>query len=133
MTRALLALSTTAVLALAAGCGGGGGSSKAPANPPGKPDAAAAKVAQGYVDDYTNHRAKPICSALAQAVVAQMNGVKGCLKQVKASFKAGVFPKLHVKAAYASGGTATAVFRDTPRQVTLTREGSAWKVSNGGT
>ena len=132
MSRTILALSV--VGAFVAGCGGGSSSPKSPPHPTGKRTPAAAQVAQRYLDSYTNHNANPICSSLlGSEVIAQMQGVKGCLKQVKASFKVGTFPKLHVRTALANGDTATAILRDSPRQITLTREGGKWKVTNGGT
>lgn len=129
-------MASTAVLAGCGGSGGDGGDGGTKAEPPklaGANGPAAAKVAQQYVDAYTHENAKAICGLVAQSVRVQLEVDASCVKTVKKSFGAAVEDKLHTNRAYVKGNQAIVTFRDSPRQVTVTRVGRTWKVINGGT
>jgi ABC-type Fe3+-hydroxamate transport system substrate-binding protein len=109
-----------------------GSSSPKPSAPAGTKDAAAARVAQAYVDAYAHRRPARVCALLAAAVRAQLTQKGSCTATVRASLK-GAQPRLKVSGALRQGTTATAKLTGSPRQITLTREGATWKVSDGGT
>lgn len=109
-----------------------GGSASKPAAPAGTKDPAAARAAQAYVDAYTHHQAKRICALLADTVRAQLTQKGSCAATIRASFQ-GADPRLAVAGATRQGATAVATFKGSSRQVTLRRQGAAWKVVDGGT
>jgi hypothetical protein len=103
------------------------------AQPPGRPDAAAKRVAQQYLDGYSSKRAAGVCAALTAAARSQLATHGGsCLRAISDSLKGRTFPTLDVRLATVRGNTATATIVGQPRMITLTREGGGWKVSNGG-
>jgi hypothetical protein len=120
-----------ALLPVLAGCGGG---DSGDSGPKGTPDPEAKKAAQEYIDAYAAGSPPRICAALAGSVRKQLADDKGtCEKTIAANIKGQNFEKLTVKEALADGGTAHAIFEGIPRQITLVRDPSAWKVSDGGT
>lgn len=119
------------VAVFAAGCGGGGDEKKPPALQ-GTNDPAATKVAQAYVDAYTAKNPEAICRLLAESVRAELSKAKSCGRALRPTLKLD-FPKFTALRSYKNGATAVVSFKDSPRQVTLTREAGAWRVSNGGT
>lgn len=126
-------LASTAALA---GCGGGGGDSQTRVEPPkltGEDNPAAVKVAQQYVDAYVKEDARAICALLAKSVRVQLEADASCPKTVKKSFGSAVQDKLRTDRAYVKGDQAIVTFKESPRQVTVARQGQAWKVVNGGT
>lgn len=114
-----------------AGCGGGNNEKKAPALQ-GANDPAATKVAQAYVDAYTAKNPDAICRLLAESVRAELSKAKSCGRALRPTLKVD-FPKFTALRSYRKGTAAVVSFKDSPRQVTLTREAGAWRVSNGGT
>ena len=130
MHRSLLPALAAGAL-LIAGCGGGDEPAK-PKKLTGKPDPTADRVGQQYVDAYVQKKPKVICGLLASAVITSMKGQAGCLKAVKESLRLD-FQKLTVSRSFVNGEKAVVTFKQSPRQVTLAKEGGAWKVVNGGT
>lgn len=124
---------TPLVAAVLTGCGGGNGGSgdSKSLQPKGKPDPAAAQVAQRYVNAYSVKDATTICGLVATTVRAQLGGQK-CVVTIKRSFRHSTFPKFKVGRAYVDGTTAHALLTGSPRQITLTRESGGWKVLDGG-
>lgn len=122
------------VLLLAlSGCGGGDDTSADPSKPSGSPDPEAKVAAQRYLDAYKNKDAAAICDTLAKDLRDQLADDKGtCVKTIKASLKGVKFEKLTVTKALSDGDVAHATIEGSARQVTLEKDGSEWKVVNGG-
>lgn len=109
----------------------GGSKTPKPTAPSGAPAAAAARTAQAYVDAYAKRRPKRICALLAKTVRAQLTAKGSCVATVRSTLgAAGTAPK--IAGATRQGQTAIATISGSPRQITLIRQGAAWKVSNGG-
>jgi len=125
------AVATLCATALSS-CGGEEPASK-PVKLTGRPDPAAARVAQQYVDGYFDQNAKHVCSALASKVRKQLDEHGGCLKAVEDSFPVVFRENLKVARSYVKQGVASVTFRGSPRVVTLRQENGHWKVVDGGT
>ena len=104
------------------------------AQPPGRPDVAAKRVAQQYLDGYSSKRPAAVCAALTAAAAKQLAAQSGsCPRAIRDSYKGQTLPTLDVRLATAQGATAKATIVGQTRIITLTHEGNGWKVSNGGT